>query len=135
MKFVKDFPPNYEEICKHFNVRGNKKVIFTFGDSIYHPYSSKKAITTDLVIHEKTHEKQQGNDPIGWWKRYFDDPDFRLSQELEAYRNQYKFYIKSHYNFFDRNRFLNHIASVLSGENYGGVVNFEKAKELITNEN
>lgn len=131
MKTSKTFPPNYEEICQNFDVRNNKNVVFTFGDTLYHPYISKGNLHKDLFIHEQTHVKQQGNDPIGWWKKYFEDVQFRINQETEAYKKQYQFYSATNHNIAQREAFLIQIATILSGKSYGNVISLEEAINLI----
>jgi len=127
MKIEHRPPPNYEEIKKHFPTADYEKgTLFTYGDTCY-----CKTITPDLVIHEETHTRQQTN-PEEWWAKYFTDVDFRLSQELEAYQNQYRWAKK---NFKDRNqlaKLLHHIVSDLSGKIYGEVISFHEAKKQIT---
>lgn len=95
---------------------------------IYNPYA--QTLTEDLIEHEKVHMRQQGNDPALWWKRYLDDNEFRLSQELEAYQVQYA-WIKEHFNRETRRRFLKTIAKDLSSVIYGHIITQEKAEERI----
>ena len=111
MKIVKSFPPNYRDVCKHFNVKGNPNVIFTYGDTLYSPIGNH--ITPDLMIHEETHCKQQTE--MGaeeWWNKYFVDAKFRFKQELEAYRNQYKYAVEN-YCRAERRRLLERICIVI----------------------
>ena len=119
-------PPNYEEIRQHFpNADFDKGILFTYGDTCY-----CKNIRPDLVIHESTHAKQQTN-PKEWWNRYFEDVHFRLSQEVEAYRNQWNWIKK---NIKDRNRrfkLLCGICDALSGKLYNNMISFSQAKRLI----
>lgn len=126
LKIVNSPPPNYEEIRNNFpNADFEKGVLFTYGDICY-----CKRITSDLIIHEKTHTKQQVN-PKEWWDRYFKEPEFRLSQEVEAYHNQWLWIDK---NIKDRNlkfKELCRIADDLSGKLYNNLISFNKAKELI----
>lgn len=81
-------PPNLEKIKEILEIR-DAKMIFCWGDVIYNPH--KLSIADHLIIHEQKHSDQQGNNPQEWWNKYLEDKDFRLSQELEAYREQYKF--------------------------------------------
>lgn len=128
MKIVHIPPPNYKEIQKHFpEADFEKGILFTYGDTCY-----CKQITDDLIIHEQTHTKQQTN-PKEWWERYFKDPEFRLSQELEAYKNQWKYIdIKVK----DRNlkyKMLNSIASALSGNLYNNIISYDEVIKKIKN--
>lgn len=129
MQIVNTPPPNYEEIRKHFpEADYNKGVLFTYGDTCY-----CKSITPDLVVHEETHVKQQGDNPKEWWARYFVDVDFRLAQELEAYQNQWK-WIEN--NIKDRNakfKTLHNIASTLSGKLYGNFIPYYEVIKRIKN--
>lgn len=82
----------YERARDKFGVDFRKGVVFTVGDTIH---AMKFPIPKDLYQHEVTHVEQQENYEGGWeawWERYFEDPYFRYSQEIEAYRNQYKWF-------------------------------------------
>jgi len=63
-------------------------VIVTYGQDIY----SRQNLPKALVAHEMIHIRQQKNKLYGlwWWVKYLISADFRLSQELEAYRAQYQ---------------------------------------------
>lgn len=136
MKIVKDYPPNIEAIRAKFTL--HEYVVFTYGDTLYNPGGWK--IADDLMVHEETHVVQQGDDPAGWWNKYLNDEKFRLEQEIEAYRNQYL--------YFRENRcikpngkirasrlgeFVSRIASDLSSEIYGNIINYQEARERIQN--
>jgi len=131
MKIKHKRPPNYDEIIKHFPaVADMSGVIFTYGDTLYVP--SGNDIPDHLMKHEETHQRQQeelGKDV--WWEYYFDNPNFRLMQEVEAYRNQYA-HIKEHSNRQSRRQLLQQLAKDLSRPMYGNLVSREKAKKLIT---
>lgn len=102
--------------------------VFTYGNTIH----SKQPVSDDLLAHELTHVKQQTEtDKDVWWHKYFEDPAFRFQQELEAYRNQYK-WILAHVR--DRNaqaRGLLHCAKSLSGSMYGNMLTLSEALKLI----
>jgi len=87
MKISHRKPEIYESCHKVFGVNWDQGIIITYGDTIY--FSEKFSLSPDLEVHESTHIRQQTE--IGkekWWEKYFEDPKFRLSQELEAYKNQ-----------------------------------------------
>ena len=63
MKILNQFPPNYAEIAKVFDLKGLKPA-FTYGDTIYNPHNSD--LEPHLIAHESVHEGQQGTDPAGW---------------------------------------------------------------------
>jgi len=127
MKVSKETFPFYEECKAKFGVDIDKGVVFTYGDTIH----ARCDIPPDLYEHEYVHSIQQekmGKDL--WWKVYLEDENFRLKQELEAYRAQYK-YAKGdnrEYNF----GFLDKIAKDLSGKTYGNIISYKEACRLIT---
>lgn len=128
MIIVNGFPPNIEKIRAAFPVRRN--TVYTYGDSIYAPgYDS---LSKDLIEHERVHCAQQGSDIEGWWDRYIADRDFRLSQEVEAYRKQYQAF-KSSCGGSKTKCFqlLKYIATDLSGPMYGNLVGIFEAMRLI----
>lgn len=128
MKIINQFPPNINQIVAKFDLTGFNPV-FAYGDTLYNP--SGLPISQDLMIHEETHERQQeayGRDQ--WWAMYLENGKFRLTQEVEAYREQYKF-IKTVLNRKGRIGALNVFAENLSSALYGNIINKKEAKELI----
>ena len=129
MKVIYEYPPNIEKIKKVLSIP-ESGVVFTYGDTIYNP--SKGTIDELLEKHEEVHMKQQ-TDPEEWWSRYLTDITFRASQELEAYRAQYKEAKKV---IKDRNilfKYLKLLAKDFSSEQYGNPMSFEQAiKEIQT---
>jgi len=127
----KEKPPQWilDAVKEKWGVVWESTVIFTYGDIIS---TSSGSMTEDLIAHEQTHVRQQkamGADL--WWKRYLEDDEFRYSQELEAYRNQYQWLVK---NIKDRNevfKYLEHYARSLSGAMYGNMVQYSVAFKLI----
>ena len=94
IKISNTIPPVYSRCKAQFGVDWDRGIIMTYGDTVH----TKFPLSPDLVVHEATHVKQQiemGKEL--WWDRYFTDVEFRLSQEVEAYRNQLKF-IDANYN-------------------------------------
>jgi hypothetical protein len=125
------FPPHYERICEVFPaVRESKNVIFTYGQIIYSPYNDY--IDPALQFHEATHSLQQ--DTFGaekWWEKYLEDNEFRLSQEVEAYHNQFNKYKKTEK---DRNKiakYLHSLAADLSSDIYGKIISYQEARKII----
>lgn len=120
----------YDKLVEKFGVSFDQGTIFTIGNVIYH----KKDLTDDLEVHERTHVSQQLSYPGGkwaWWDKYLEDPGFRLSQELEAYRRQCR-YARSNYKNREKvNLVIQNSAMALSGKMYGELVDFNKAIDLI----
>lgn len=107
--------------------------VFTYGNKLYNP--GGREIPNHLMEHEETHERQQlafKGGPDAWWDRYLVDVQFRLDQEVEAYRAQYRFYCDRHPNRKKREWMLNTLADALCGPLYGGLVDFKRAYELMT---
>lgn len=125
MKILNQLPPNYEEIKKVFNLSG-KNPVFTYGNIVYYPFGKKPTIPDHLLVHEETHQKQQANylTPDEWWKKYLSDSKFRLDQELEAYKNQFKFFKLKNKSWMP---FLKYIVADLSGPMYGNIISSQEA--------
>ncbi len=80
-------PPVYERCHKVFGADWDKGITITYGDSVHCKFDISQV--ADLLVHERVHIRQQtemGKDI--WWERYFTDKEFRLSQEIEAYKAQ-----------------------------------------------
>jgi hypothetical protein len=131
MRIVKSFPPNYAEIIKAIpGVKLNPNIIFTYGETLYVP--SGNDIPDHLMAHEMTHTLQQ--DKLGideWWAEYLVNPRFRLEQELQAYRAQYKVLLHKHPRHV-RKFVLLKISADLAGSMYGKIVDKDQARKLIT---
>jgi hypothetical protein len=127
VKIVQGFPPNIDEILKTFKI--TDKTIFAYGDTIYAPLGG--SISPDLIAHEETHQRQQEKWGVeNWWMKYIADIDFRLTQEVEAYQNQYQ-YFKTVLNRKGRIIALKKLAEDLSSPLYGSIINKKQAQELI----
>lgn len=124
MKIVTDYPPNIEKIKEVFDFTG-KVPCFTYGDTLYNP--SGNPVSASLLAHEEVHVKQQGDDPESWWDRYLVDVPFRLEQEIEGYKAQYKEakkWIKDRNELF---RYARGLAHDLSSPMYGNIINSQEA--------
>lgn len=131
--FIKNTPPPdniYSKIVKKFGVSWEKGVVFTYGDIIY----TKYPLTSDLLEHELVHVRQQNDFRGGkdaWWAKYLTNDQFRLEQELEAYKRQFNW---AKNNIKDRNRLfmiLNQSARDFSGAMYGNLMTYEEALKLL----
>lgn len=128
-KIVKGFPPNHAEIKAAFNPPPD--TVFAYGDTIYSP--GRVELPADLIAHEKTHFVQQAVvGPDAWWRRYIDDPAFRLEQEIEAYRVQYAYATAVGLARPQRRALLAHICKSLASGMYGRLVTKEQARALVT---
>jgi hypothetical protein len=120
-------PPNFAAIERAFGPLP-PNTVFAYGDTIYSPSSDE--LPPDLVEHEKVHLRQQAavGGPDEWWRRYIEEPAFRLEQELEAYRAQVA-------TFADRARrreCARRVARDLAGPIYGRLITKGEAFRLLT---
>jgi hypothetical protein len=129
MKILVDFPPNYQTIKEILDV-SDKTIVFTYGDTIYVPFK-KRSIPDHVKVHESVHQKQQCGAPAVWWANYLVDKYFRLNQEVEAYRVQYRYFISKNHNLKEQREFLGKIADDLSGKMYGNIISREAAISMI----
>lgn len=110
-------------------------IIFAFGDRIY----SVQPLPEHLLVHEKTHLRQHHHSRIIatlWWIPYILFPKFRLSQEIEAYANQWEFVAMTEPSFTPKGRanrihILNWICRDLSSSMYNNLISYEAAKTKI----
>jgi hypothetical protein len=124
------YPPNIEKIRATFTL--HKGIVFTYGDTIFNPDRSN--IDPALACHEATHCRQQGDDPESWWERYLVDPQWRVLQEIEAYRAQWKQARKMIKDRNIRHKLLMNIARDLSSAIYGNAISFDAAYKAIKHE-
>ncbi len=114
--------PLLEQYQKIFNI--NEFTIFAYDDSIYCNYP----LPPDLIVHEKTHLKQQKKVGLDEWVRLFlTNEEFRLKQEVEAYLNQ----LDSIKDRELRLRIRMESAQNLSSSLYGSIINYEDAYNLL----
>lgn len=114
--------PLYTEYEKYFKL--NEGTIFAFDNKIY----TTNDLPEDYIEHEKVHLRQQNN--IGcdnWVALYMRNKEFRLKQELEAYRYQLSVIKDKN----KRSKAKTEFAKILSSEMYGNMVTEEEAKELL----
>lgn len=93
-KISKVPPPIYDEVRAKFNIKHDFPAGLVFAYYPYiHVYNGR--LDPALEAHECTHlQRQENTGPIWWWDKYINDPDFRLKEELMAYRVQYQYILK-----------------------------------------
>lgn len=91
LEIKKEYPPNYQDFLFHLGDVSKYKPVFCYGNTIYNPF--ERELTPDVIFHESVHAKQQSVYPTPdmWYLRYFNEPEFRLECEKEAYGEQYAF--------------------------------------------
>lgn len=126
MKQSKSKPAILKKCEEVFGVNWDMGIIITYGDTVY----CKFDLPDHLIVHEQTHIDQQSVYGVEkWWDRYFIDKDFRLSQEVEAYRNQAKF-LRENYPRQQRRFILKKIYSDME-KYYSGMCTEKEAEELL----
>lgn len=131
MQIVYEYPPNYAAISKVFDIKDKPGIVFTYGYKLYVPGGKGVEVDKHLLIHEETHAAQQAAMGVEkWWELYLSEPQFRLVNEVEAYRNQYR--SMGTLSLSQRKGYLDHIVKDLSGAMYGNVVSPEDAYRLVT---
>ncbi len=131
MKIYQDkqkYFPNLLKVARKLDVhfRDLDRTVFAYGDTIYSDFP----ISSNLLAHELTHIFQQikmGADI--WWEKYLKNKKFRLSQEVEAYQQQYKVIENSDSD--NASYYLDKLARDLSGKLYGFIVSYDEAVKLI----
>lgn len=112
------------------SVDWKKNTVFTYGTNIY----TRNMLEEPLYRHEVLHviqQMQMEGGPDAWWDEYIKNPEFRLAQELDAYRVQYrtaKKFIKDRNHLF---KYLHDISITLSGQMYGNLLSTQEALKLI----
>lgn len=137
MRITNERPPEWIlEAVKKWGVDFDKgNIAFAYGDAVH---IGRGSIPPDLAAHEAVHLRQQAEygSADEWWKRYLVDGEFRISQELEAYRTQYQWVLQNVKNANKRFEMLRHYAQDLSGGMYGNTMNlmvaFQEIRKLPT---
>lgn len=129
MKIVVEKPPLWDEIAAAFPAVEQRHCLFAFGGTIYNP--GNIPVPPELMAHELVHGARQKDDIRGWWRRYIDDPVFRLKEEVQAHKAEFA---RAALGVKDRNRrarILSVTAARLSAPLYGGVISYQDALCLL----
>lgn len=126
-RIVFERPPIFDDARAKFGPRVDR-AIFSWGDIIYNP--SRIYVTPALVEHEAVHGARQRPDIAGWWRRYLDDAEFRLGEEIPAHQAEYR-HLNQHGNRNDRRAAAKLIASRLASPLYGRLITAPAAEALL----
>ncbi len=114
--------PHLDKFKERFDV--SDKTLFAWDNVIYSHYP----VSSDLIIHESTHHRQQ--DKYGleeWLKYYLEDDKFRLKMEIEAYRNQ----LESIKDRNQRAKLRIEVSKHISSKLYGEIISLEEALRVL----
>ena len=131
MEIVIDYPPMYDEIKSMFPMVG-RGVIFAWGNKIYNP--SNVSIPVQLIAHERVHGARQGSDVSGWWRRYLDEKEFRLTEEIAAHIVEMNILLGPNPNRQMRRQIIRGTAKRLSSPLYRYGISKAKAHVLLKRE-
>lgn len=131
MKIVGYHPPNFAAIAAVFPcARTQRGVLFAYGDTVYNP--DNVMVDQYLQAHEQVHLDQQAGLPAEWWKLYLECIPFRLNQEVEAHRAEWKAFREDPArNRNERRVYLRTISERLSSPLYRFGITTTTAKFLI----
>lgn len=145
MIIVRERPPMFDEIDKAFNVRG-KPVLFAWGDRIFIPSGSPE-VPQHLMAHEQAHgirqltfgasmdQRTPGEARIVlWWRRYIDDPKFRLVEEIIGHKAEFEALCRAGGGRQERRRHLASTAAKLAAPLYGRLISVTEAKTALQND-
>lgn len=126
-RIVCERPPIFDEARAKFGARV-ERAIFSWGGIIYNP--ARIAVTPALLRHEAVHGERQEPDIAGWWKRYLDDAEFRLAEEIPAHQAEYR-HLAEHGNRNERRAAAKLVASRLASPLYGRLITAPLAEALL----
>lgn len=123
------WPPNIAKLEAAFGKLPDT-VIVSYGDRLYHPGGYD--LPQEKLAHEQVHLMQQAEVGLqGWWNLYLSSVGFRLSQEIPAYRADYKKFCQLHKDRNQQAEYLNHLVGELSGPLYGRMIARQSAMMTI----
>lgn len=128
MRQIFDFPPNYPAIVGAIPEVAFGRPVFSWGTDIYNPY--RLTLDKHLNRHESVHgliQQPKEGSPERWWEKYLWEADFRLDQELEAYRAQLASFMTECRDREKVHRFVWALALQLSGPLYGRLLSHSEA--------
>ena len=107
------------------------EVAFPYNNKIY----TDSKVNHEIIVHEKVHFAQQKEHGLdNWIEQYFENPQFRVNMEIEAYRAQLKEMIAlapQEAKTFVSNVVAGQMAKALSSPMYGNVLTYKEALSKI----
>lgn len=135
IEIAKKRPPQWiwDEAHRIFEIEDHE-TIYTYGYTIHDTRTATYALSESVIVHEMEHMKQQAKTeggPDAWWRKYFDDPEFRKTQEIEAYRAQYRHACTVYRDRNEQARYLDVIAGYAASPMYKVNLTKSEAARLI----
>lgn len=126
-----DQPPAiYKRLKEQFGVKWGDGIIITYFPNIY--WVDGETLSDEKRAHEQTHLRQQEKMGVElWWDKYCVDSNFRLSQEIEAYKNEIEYLRRIVPDRNKRFKMINQIAKDLSSSIYGNICSYQEAMILL----
>jgi len=136
MNVINSYPPNIDSILNRFSFGKEfvkqRGVVFSYGDDLYNP--SGVNVSDDLLLHEATHGSRQKTMGVEeWWNKYLEEDEFRLNEEIIAYKKQYAYLHQRYKDREVRASYLMRLASDLSSDIYDNVIEYNEAVKIIRN--
>ncbi len=129
MNIIFENPPMFDEIDKVFNVKG-KPILFAWGTTgVFNPL--RCPVPHELEHHELAHMARQGDTPESWWRRYLDDAEFRLAEEVVGHQAEYRAFCERNKDRNHRAFALHRISARLASALYGNLIKTSEARKLI----
>lgn len=129
MNIVVGLPPNYKDIVACVGALP-ETCVYTYGDTIYNPDGSE--LDSGILAHEQTHSDAQARmGTVDWWDHWYSSVEFRVWQELDGYRAQYRDFCKKRKDRNERARYAVTLARFMSGPIYGRCITFDEAYRRI----
>lgn len=132
MKIVRAFPPMIDEMDKAFGCKAMPGTLYCYGDTVYIPNGGD--LTPQLRAHESVHSGRQlstEGGPAGWWRKYIDDAEFRLDEEVPAHRAEYLAWCNTEPDRVRRAAAMAFIINRLSGPLYGNLLTRQAATRAV----
>lgn len=128
LKIVVGKPPVWDKVLARIG-KPLPTACFTYGDTIYSLVDQQ--LDPGMMAHEEVHAEQQKKMGVDvWWDLYTTNKDFRLVQEVAAYRRQFVVYRMALPRKVWR-QLLRTLSKYLSGSMYGHLVSRTEAEQLI----
>lgn len=153
MEVTRARPPMFDEIAAAFDVIG-KPMLFAWGRCIYAPLN-KTDVSVHLIRHEEAHGLRQmqfsyemiamaGESPEklpdsdenairGWWRKYIDDPAFRLAEEKIGHLAEYRSLLGRASGRVERREALSRVAGKLAAPLYRYRITKDEARRFLEN--